>query len=219
LDPGVRRWHRAVIATGLIAVLVPSAWMGYRLVQDEVFQGAAQRALARLEQQTGIALLGRELESRDRVIRLTVVGETEQARLEAAAPALLRAERLDDVKLEFRRVGDAQITDLKERGDRRDQRLTALTLEMRQVNARLDVLATQRMPRAQDLQRELVVWLPNVQGLALSDGGSERRQVHLQVNHALGERDVDRVRAWLTARLGNDTFTLTQHSGPALAAR
>jgi uncharacterized hydrophobic protein (TIGR00271 family) len=217
LDPRTRALHRAVVGVGLVAVLAPSVWMGYRLVQDEVFQGAAQRALAQLERHTGSALLGTEIDPRQRRIRLTVVGEAEQVRLQAAAASALQAQRIGDTVLEFRRAGDAQWKDLSQRGDARDQRIAALATELQQITRRLEAVAEQHTPRAEALLRELRVWLPQALSLALTDSEGRPMEVRVRVPHALHEADAGRLHAWLVARLGGREFHLIQETGPAPA--
>ena len=214
LDPGTRAWHRWVIGLGLIAVLAPSVWMGYRLVQDEVFQSAAQRALSGLEAATGTTLLSTEIDPRARLIHLTVVGEAEQARLQAAAVPLLAAQRIGDARLEFRRAGDAQLRDLSRRGDQRDQRLAALAQELQQMQKRLDGLSAATTPSAQGLLRELQAWLPQAHALSLTDLDTGTREVRLQLPLALHESNAQRLRTWLATRVGGAELTLIQEVGP-----
>ena len=216
-SPGVHAWHRWAIAMGLLAVLAPSVWLGYRMVQDEVFQGGAQRALSRLEADTGVALLGREIDARARLIRLTVVGEAEQARVLAQAAPLLAAQRIGDARLEFRRAGDTQLRDLKRSGDQRDQRLAALAYEMQQMQQQWKAMADGSVPRTQGLLQELQAWLPQARGLSLHDHHSGTRELHLTLPHALHEHDAQRVKAWLATRLNSADFTLIQDTGPGRA--
>jgi uncharacterized hydrophobic protein (TIGR00271 family) len=217
LDPATRSLHRTIISVGLIAVLAPSIWMGHKLVQDEVFQGAAQRALTQLERSSGTALLGQEIEPRTRTIRLTVVGEAEQARLQAAAAPLLAAERIGDAKLTFRRAGDTQLRDLNLRGDARDQRLAQLAAELQQLGERQQSLeqdlAAARTPRAEVLLRELQAWSPNVLALSLHETAGQPREVRLSVQPVLKAPELHKLQNWLGTRLGDDDFTLTQESG------
>ncbi len=213
LDPGTRTLHRGVIAVGLAGVLAPSVWMGYHLVQDEVFQGAALRAIAQLERDAGSALLGREIEPRERRIRLTVVGEAEQVRLQALVAPVLARHRIADARLEFRRAGDAQLQDLNRRGDARDRRIAALASELQQLTQRQAALAAERLPRADALLRELQAWLPQVHGLRIHDPDRGARELHLRLSHALTEPDRQRLQRWLHARWGDDRFTVIQETG------
>jgi uncharacterized hydrophobic protein (TIGR00271 family) len=217
LDSGIRAWHRWGIGLGLMAVLAPSVWMGYRLVQDEVFQAAARRALSNLEAATGTALLGAEIDPRERLIRLTVVGDAEQARLQAAALPLLAAQAIGDARLEFRSAGDVQLRDLRQRGDQRDQRVDALARQLQQTQQRLDSLSAQATPRTQALLRELQVWLPQVRGLSLTDLDTGAREVRVQLPSALDDPDAQRIKAWLVTRLGGADLTLIQETGPSPA--
>jgi uncharacterized hydrophobic protein (TIGR00271 family) len=217
LDASTRSWHRAVIGLGLFAVLAPSVWMGYRLVQDELFQGAAQRALRQLELRTDTALLDQEIQARERRIRLTVVGQSEQTRLQVELLPLLQAQRIGDAQVEFRRAGDTQLQDINRRGDQRDQRLAALAQELQLMQQRVDALALAQGPRAEALLAELKAWLPQAQGLQLTDPDSGLRELRLQLHQVLPATELQRLRAWLDARLGRDTYTLIQQAGAAPA--
>lgn len=225
LAAGTRAWHRAVIGIGLVAVLVPSVWLGWRLVQDEVFRSAAQRSVASLEASTGATLLGTEIEPSARRIRLTVVGAAEQAALQAAALPLLAAQNIGDARLEFRRAGDAQLRDLSQRGDGRDQRLAALAQQLQQLEeARLemqqrtqqqfDTLNAGATPRAPALLTELQAWLPQAHALTLTDLHTGTREVRLHLPRALRGPDARRLENWFAARLGGTGFTLIQEVGP-----
>lgn len=214
LDPRLRALHRGVIAVGLVAVLVPSAWMGYRLVQDEVFQGAAQRAIAQMEQSTGGAVLSREIDAKARLIRLTVVGEAAQARLQAAAAKVLEAHHIGDARLAFRRAGDAQLKDLGRRGDARDERIAALADELHQLTQRQ---ATDHIPRADVLLKELQAWLPAVEGLTFSEAAQGPRELRLRLSSDLHVHERQRLNAWLAVRLGSGPFHVILEAGSSPA--
>lgn len=215
IDERTRALHRGVIGLGLLAVLAPSVWMGYRLVQDEVFQGAAQRALMQLERGTDTALLGQEIDPRARRIRLTVVGEAEQARLQVAAVPLLAAQGIGDATLEFRRAGDAQLQAMRRRSDERDGRILALASELQLMGQRQEALAAERTPRADALLRELQAWLPSVQALSLTDTAGGPRELRLRLPKAVHEAELQRLHAWLVARLGGEAVTVIQETGTA----
>jgi len=169
--------------------------------------------LSDLESSTGATLLTTEVNPRARLIRVTVVGDAAQARLQAAALPLLAAQRIGDARLEFRRAGDAQLQDLGRRGDLRDQRLAALAQELQQMQVRLDSLSAASTPRAQVLLRELQAWLPQVQALSLTDLPTGAREVRVQLPPALHAPSAQHLRAWLAARLGDAELTLIHEVG------
>ncbi len=217
LDTSTRNAHRWVIGLGLTAVLVPSVWFGYRLVQDEVFQGAAQRALGRLESRTGTALLGTEIDARARGIRLTVVGQAEQARLQTELPPLLARHGIADAQVRVRRAGDVQLQAMSQRGDQRDQRIAAVAQELQQMQQRLDSLAAPSAPTAANLLKEMRVWLPQVQSLVLTDSAAGVQQARIVLPQVLSETETQRLQVWLALRLARPDTNLIQETGPGPA--
>jgi uncharacterized hydrophobic protein (TIGR00271 family) len=217
LDTNTRNAHRWVIGLGLTAVLVPSIWFGYRLVQDEVFQGAAQGALAGLESRTDTALLGTEIDARARSIRLTVVGQAEQTRLQTELAPLLARYGISDAQVSFRRAGDVQLQAMSQRGDQRDQRLAAVAQELQQMQQRLDSLAAPTAPTAANLLKEMRVWLPQVQSLVLTDSAAGVQQARIVLPQVLSETETQRLQVWLALRLARPDTNLIQETGPGPA--
>ena len=117
VSPEVRARHRAIIATGLVVVLVPSVWLGWRFVQQEVFAADAQALLRTVEADVRYAVVGQRVDRAQRVISVTVVGAEAEQRLRAQAAQLLAQHRLEDAELRVRRAGGGGI----DPGQLRDQ--------------------------------------------------------------------------------------------------
>ena len=70
-DARMQRHTRLAIATGVIAMLVPSTILTYRLVRDQQFISATNQLLSEMEQRPGAILLAREITPKGRKITLT----------------------------------------------------------------------------------------------------------------------------------------------------
>lgn len=109
LDPGVRARHRAIIMLGLALVLVPSVWLGWRFVQQEVFAASAQAMLRRVEADERFAIVGQGIDRAQRRITVTVVGAEAEQQLREQAPLLLAEHRLSGADLQVRRAGGGEL--------------------------------------------------------------------------------------------------------------
>lgn len=80
MDPAMRARHRVFITVGLVAVLVPSVWLGGRFVQQEVFAAGAQALVRQLEAEPLHAVVSHSLDRAKRQIVVTVVGARRSSR-------------------------------------------------------------------------------------------------------------------------------------------
>jgi hypothetical protein len=76
VDAAVSARHRAYISAGLIAVLVPSVWLGWRFVQQEVFVAGAQELVRTLEAEPRNAIVGQSIDRVERRIAVSAEGDT-----------------------------------------------------------------------------------------------------------------------------------------------
>ena len=106
LDEVTRKRHRLIIALGLTVVLVPSVWMGYRLVQQEVFASAAVRVARDLEAEPNSHVLMHEVDAGARTLRLIVVGRTDEAQLREQVQRRMLRDGQADVTVLVRDAGD-----------------------------------------------------------------------------------------------------------------
>ncbi len=102
LSDAVRRRTRAGIALGLAAVLGPSVYLGWRLVQDEIFLHGARQVLAALKSDERYAIVDSLADPRGRVLRLSVVGDSRDPGLMVAAQALAERHGLAGAKVDIR---------------------------------------------------------------------------------------------------------------------
>jgi uncharacterized hydrophobic protein (TIGR00271 family) len=144
VDPAVRARHRAYISAGLIVVLVPSVWLGWRFVKQEVFAAGAQQLVRTLEAEPRNAIVGQSIDRVERRIAVTVIGAAAERQLREQAPLLLAQHGLVGADLQVRRAGD----DTVDIGQLREQL---------QADVRRDVtqLLSERLARSEEARIEL----------------------------------------------------------------
>ncbi len=85
VDEATRRKKAALIWIVVVAILIPSAWFGWKLVEKERFEFAANSIVAGLSAREDTLLLAREVRPEDRYIELTIAnGDPEAIRLQVA---------------------------------------------------------------------------------------------------------------------------------------
>jgi len=184
LDPGVRARQRVIITLGLALVLVPSVWLGWRFVQQEVFAASAQAMLQRMEADDRFAIVGQGIDSAQRRITITVVGADAEQRLREQAPMLLAEHRLANVEFVVRRAGGSEVDAsrlreqlqadvqrdvtklLGERLARSEEQRAALQAQLQALN--LDINAAHALAPA--VLAELQAQRPEVRAATLAEG-------------------------------------------------
>jgi len=240
VSPEVRARHRAIIATGLVVVLVPSVWLGWRFVQQEVFAADAQALLRTVEADVRYAVVGQRVDRAQRVISVTVVGAEAEQRLRAQAAQLLAQHRLQGAELRVRRAGGGGI----DPGQLRDQVHAEVQRDLAQLlgeqlarsEAQRSELQAQLQARAQQagvadalapaLLAEIRAQQPEVLAATLAEGRRVRAEaaapaasapaaepvvvVLLEVSRPLRTADRERLAAWLAVRLGRGPVDLIE---------
>ena len=249
VDPGVRARHRAFITVGLIVVLVPSVWLGWRFVQQEVFVASAQTLLRKLELEPSYGIVGQSVDRARREISVTVVGAAAETQLREQTPLLLAQHGLAGVVLQVRRAGgdDVDLGQLREQLQadvRRDvtqllsERLAASEEARSRLQARLDDLArrdAQSEALAPAVLAELQAQQPDVRAATLAQGRRIAAEapaapasapaskpvvvVVLDVARPLKRADRERLAAWLSLRLGSGPVDLIERVTNGPAAR
>jgi uncharacterized hydrophobic protein (TIGR00271 family) len=240
VSPEVRARHRAIIATGLVVVLVPSVWLGWRFVQQEVFAADAQALLRTVEADVRYAVVGQRVDRTQRVISVTVVGAEAEQRLRAQAAQLLAQHRLEGAELRVRRAGGGGI----DPGQLRDQVHAEVQRDLTQLlgeqlarsEAQRSELQAQLQARAQQagvadalapaLLAEIRAQQPEVLAATLAEGRRVRAEAAapaasapaaepvvvllLEVSRPLRTADRERLAAWLAVRLGRGPVDLIE---------
>lgn len=249
VDPAVRARHRAIISIGLVAVLLPSVWLGWRFVQQEVFAAGAQALVRQLEADPLHAVVTHSLDRAKRQITVTVVGGEAQQQVRQQAPLLLAQHGLKEAELIVRRAGgDAvDVVQLREQLQAEVRRDVAQLLSDRLARSETarDALQTRlnemtaKTQQAQALApavlAELRAQQPEIRAATLAEGrrvtaavrpGSSAAPqsesvmvVVVETSRPLKPADRERLSAWLALRLGTGPVDLVERRAMEPAAR
>lgn len=227
LDEATRKRHRLIIVLGLTVVLVPSVWMAYRLVQQEVFASAAARVARDLESEPSSHVLMHEVDAGTRTLRLIVVGRTDEAQLREQVQRRLLRDGQADVTVLVRDAGDDSLNVEKLRSELQEGVNKTLVEQVKSMDAQLkalqqDVTKTQEQTLAlaekpapklvdaqallQEVQAQhaLVCALTLAQGersASATDAPKPTSVVILDVAQPLSTHDKDGLLRWLGVRL------------------
>lgn len=185
VEPRTRARHRMGIAVGIVIVVAPSVWLAYRFVGNEVFEGAAKRVAQLLQADPQVSIVAQQIDAPARLLRLTLVGKVDEARVLATGHELLAQEGQRDGRIELRRAGDDPVDLGSLRSQiKRDldqtvvQQLHVTEARLQQLEGRLAALIEQRAtaPRAPagTLHDEVRAQLPQFQVSALTLAWGER---------------------------------------------
>ncbi len=227
LDEATRKRHRLIIVLGLTVVLVPSVWMAYRLVQQEVFASAATRVARDLESEPSSHVLMHEVDAGARTLRLIVVGRTDEALLREQVQRRLLRDGQADVTVLVRDAGDDSLNVEKLRSELQEGVNKTLVEQVKSMDAQIkalqqDVSKTQEQtlalvekpaPKPVDAQalllevqaqHALVCALTLAQGersASVDQAPKPTSVVILDVAQPLSTPDKDSLRRWLGVRL------------------
>jgi uncharacterized hydrophobic protein (TIGR00271 family) len=225
------RVHLA-IGVGMFALTLPSAYLAYGLVQDQLFLAASKEVTETLVRQRGVMVLSKEMSLPERRLSLVVGGDPvtpqEQTRLEKR----LQSRGFVQAKLQLRHVGEKlDVAALREQlrrellseqaapESRRDDAMIAMRAELAQS-------AQQRAMHGQ-LVQELMAAYPAIVNIAVGEGVGARRDASepgaalvlaIEALPALGGEDMTRIRAGLVARFPDRAVAVQQAPQPTPAA-
>ena len=215
-DAALRRRGRTVIALAVIATLVPSTWLAWDLVQEEIFKGRVARFVRQaVEERDDLTLIYHQADRGKREIRLTVIGRGATPELEAQLNERLRGAGLAGTALRLRRPSDAaqELGSLKRelqqeilhRSLAAQEEKSARLAEMDARLARLDATVAEFAR----IENEIRAQVPALAGVTVTGTthkdaeGKSRLQVlvALDAPRGLPAAETQRLRRWLAARL------------------
>lgn len=109
VDNRVRRRHRLLIGVAVLATLLPSAWLAWRLVENEIFATAAHRLLAELEADPRFIVLARNIDPAGRALSLTLGGDAPSADLARRLEGRLADADLEGSRVAVRHIGSGKV--------------------------------------------------------------------------------------------------------------
>lgn len=227
-DPVLQRRAHVAIVVGVLALSVPSAYLAYGLVRDQLFIAASKQVLAQLDAEPGAIVLTKEVLVRERQVAVTLGGEPLAPALVRQLAARLQRNGFADARLNLRHVGNEKV-DLTALRDQLRREIYASTVgELEQRSAKLDALNLQ-LAKLQEgkteqsqIIREALAQYPSIKRIAVADGSAAGRAdasptpvllVVLEASPLLAAADLERIRAGLAVRLPGSTLQLVQQDG------
>ncbi|MBY0242846.1 MAG: DUF389 domain-containing protein [Burkholderiaceae bacterium] len=224
-DPRLQRRAHAAIAVGVLAMAVPSAYLAYGFVQDQLFIASSKRVLHELEQQSGVIVLTRDVVPRARSMTVTLGGQPLTAAAEAALLTRLQGDGFLNATLTLRRVGQERIDLLALKEQLRNDLYANTERQLRDRSARLDTLTMamakqeEEKVRRQQLIDELLAQYPGIARVAIADGAAAARGeaaqsvllISIDAVPRLSAEDLARIRAGLGVRMPHNRLELVQN--------
>lgn len=247
LEPATRLRHRVVITVGILAVLVPSVWLGYRFVQVEVFNRGAARVAQQLQAQPEFNIVAYKMDEPTRTLSLTLLGRYDEVKLKQMSDLLMSHEGLKNCQVVVRRAGDEPVdvgalrNQIKQDMDRTlvDQ-LRVADGRLKEVEGRVEQLLAEPEPTTTqvdvaNLGQEVRAQVPQVQALTLAygqqisaaepptAGASAPRKdaavVVVERTRPLSSAQRTTLQRWLQVRLNQPEVLLLEQAAAATSGR
>lgn len=228
-DPALDRRAHVLIVIGMLALAVPSAYLAYGLVRDQVFLAATKDVGHRLDEQSRTIVLRKEVDVKQRSMTVTVAGEPLSPEVRAVLERRLRANGFARAQLNLRHVGGSarELAGLREQlraevlanvdGQlhERDDALQGLQLQLARVE--------QDKAERERLIREALAEYPAITRVAVTEGRRLARAdaapadvtvLTIDAAPPLAESDLSRIRAGLAVRFAGKTVEVVQVAPP-----
>lgn len=236
-DPQRQRRAHLVIGMGVLALALPSAYLAYGLVQDQIFLASSRGVVAEVARQPGVILIAKEVSLPDRTLSMVLAGDPLGAAVEQHLQGQLQAKGFVRARLVLRQLGQSKVDidalRAQLRSEMADTRLSAAPAPDPALAALRQQLAAGEQFKAAlgDLARELMAQYPAIVSVSLADASRAARAapdqapqmtatllLAIDADPALGEADLARIRAGLGVRFPERTPDVIQAAKPAVAA-
>lgn len=220
-DERARLRGRIMITGALVLTLVPSVYLAYQLVNEQIFASKAERFVRlTLAQRDDVTLLSSDINAKEKRIAVTVIGKAEQAAVQAALQTRLQDWGLGGATLKVRHPSDnhMEVTLLKQQLE--NDWMTRAAVVTDQNTARIVELEShlskqrQNQDEMRKIEAEIRAQLPRLQDVAvsvLSEAAAAKQPdgvaLPMTVLVALGSSkklpayETERLERWLKARL------------------
>ncbi len=230
-DPAIDRRAHVLIVVGVLALAVPSAWLAYGLVRDELFLAATKDVGRALDQQSRTIVLRKEVDVKRRSMAVTVGGEALGADVRAVLEKRLRANGFQKATLAFREVGsNLDMAGLREQlrtevlanvdGQLHDRDDALERLQVQLANIEQDKAERERVIREALAEYPTIVRLAVTQGRRMArgeDAAADVTVLTIDARPALAEADLQRIRAGLGVRFAGKAIEVVQTAPTPLA--
>lgn len=228
-DPVLRRRAHFAIALGVLALAVPSGYLAYGLVKDQLFIAAGKQVQSALAAQPGVIMLTREVAVRERRIDITLGGPALAPEVEAALRGQLRQAGFPGATLHLRHVGQERIDLIALREQLRSDLYASTVGQLQDRSSKVEALTLElaKQQQAAALQRQIIAetlaQYPTIERMAVANGSVAGRgdgaamQALVVTVHAqpqLAEAELERIRAGLRVRLPKVQVELLQSTPP-----
>ncbi|QJE02465.1 DUF389 domain-containing protein [Massilia forsythiae] len=232
-NPRLQRRAHILIVLGVLALGVPSAWLAYGLVQDQLFLAASKDVSAALDREPNAVVLRRDVDMARRTMAVTLGGERIAPATEAVLEKRLQANGVRQARLVLRHVGAEKVDVTTLRNELRSELMANVDGQVQQRTVALDAMHLQ-ITKAEREQAERTALIPQLlaeyrtitrvsvaQGLRMARGDTAPAAVMvltLEAQPRLREEDLERIRAGLAVRFAANPVEVVQ-ALPASAKR
>lgn len=214
-NPRLQRRAHALIILCVLALAVPSAWLAYGLVQDQLFLAATREVAGALEREPDTVLLRRDIDLKNRTMAVTLGGAPVAPATEALLSGRLQANGVRRARLVLRYVGAEKVDVASLRNELRSELMANVDGQVQQRTIALDALHV-KIGKAEREQAERTALIPQLlaeyPALAQASVAQGQRMVRgaaapeavlvvtLEAQPRLRDADVERIRAGIAVR-------------------
>jgi uncharacterized hydrophobic protein (TIGR00271 family) len=233
-NPRLQRRAHILIVLGVLALALPSAWLAYGLVQDQLFLAASKDVSAALDREPNAVVLRRDVDMARRTMAVTLGGERISPATEAVLAKRLQANGVRQARLVLRHVGAEKVDVTTLRNELRSELMANVDGQVQQRTVALDALHLQ-VTKAEREQAERAALIPQLlaeystitrvsvaQGQRMARGDAAPAPVlvlTLEAQPRLRDDDLDRIRAGLAVRFAANPVEVVQALPAAAAGR
>jgi len=233
-NPRLQRRAHVMIVIGVLALAVPSAWLAYGLVQDQLFLAATKDVGSALEREPNTVVLRKDVDLAQRTMAVTLGGEKLAPAAEEILSKRLQAKGIRRAKLVVRYVGAEKVDVTTLRNELRSELMANVDGQVQQRTVALDALHLQ-ITKAEREQAERTALIPQLlaeypaitqvsvaQGQRMARGDAAPAAVMvltLAAEPRLRDVDLDRIRAGLAVRFATTAIDVVQALPPAAILR
>ena len=221
------------IALAVLALAIPSGFLAYRLVQDQVFLAASKEVLRELDNQPGAILLTKDVSVPLRRVAVTIGGDELSASLQERLSHDLHKSGFLNAKLVVRHVGNEKVDLVSLRDQLRRDLVDSTAEELQDRATKLDALSL-RLAKMEEAKAEhgriiaeTMAQYPAITQFSVTTGASASKSdtaalqltlVMIEATPALPETDLERIRTGLKIRLDGANVRLVQLTPPPAPA-
>ena len=221
VNQAIRRRTRLLIACTVVSMLAPSAYLGFRLVENALFTKAALQLARNMDNDSRFILLSKDIRSAQREVVFTIGGDSPPKTIEEEARAYFMANNIADAKVKIRFSGAEKIDMALLKSELQNDVYGNAVKQLEE--ARLKIFSLQEENRKyisstkkrEETIREILAQYPLAKKIALAEGvrASDDKDVleHVVVVHVdtpLSEIEQERLTAWMQVKWENRAIEL-----------